>query len=370
MEAIRRRTGHGLLALLLVLGALLGMSAAPAGACACGAMADPEGDRSDASVQEETAVLSLRDGTETIILSLELDAEARGATLIMPTPSVPTVAEGDPSTLRELAVATAPRQEQELDWWGTPFWLAGSADGGGAPGAAAPTGAARIHSQQRLGAFEVVVLDGTAEAVSGWLAQNGYVLEESVLALLPAYAEDGWTFTAVRYAEDVDVSADVSPLRFDFPATELVYPMRLSQAASQEQQVHLFVLGEEPVRRSDGSAAQQSVERPWIANPAHLDWTWSDDTLRELTADAEGRPGGAMVTEFRISGEPSSFTSDMTFATDSEDPWVVPTRTVTVPVEVAGIPAGWLLVVAGGLLVVLTLYGVGATAAAVRARRR
>ncbi|GAA1712568.1 DUF2330 domain-containing protein [Brachybacterium phenoliresistens] len=356
------------LALLVLAAGVLAGAVAPAGACACGAMADPEDSRSDAAVTRETAVLSLREGTETIILSLELDAEAPGATLLMPTPAVPTVTEGDASTLREVAVATLPRVEHELDWWGE-----GRGGGDGAPGAGAggaPEAPVTVHSRERVGDFEVAVLDGSAEGVSTWLSSSGYVLPQEVLDLLPVYVEDGWTFTAVRYAQDVDMSRDVSPLRFDFASDELVYPMRLSQAARSTQEVHLFVLDPEPVRRTDASAAQQSVQRPWIADPTHVGWTWSDGTLRELSQDGEGRPGRAMVTEFTIRGEPASFTTDMTFAADPADPWIVPTRTETTTVRVAGIPAGWVLVAAAGTIGVLVLYGAGMTALAVRRRRR
>ena len=360
----------------LVLAQLLLGAVSPAGACACGAFIDPADERTGANVLEETAVLALSGGTQTVVMGLELDAERTGSTLLMPTPTVPEVSAAEAGTLREIQAATAPREEVELDLWGTnPF--AGpeaGADGG------APTGAPEVtvHEQSRVGDYEVAVLGGEADGVRDWLGENGYELPEPVSALLDPYAEEGWTFTAIRYAEDAELSGEVEPLRFDFASEELIYPVRFSQAAESEQTLHLFVLGEEPMRRTDASAAHQEVERPWIADPTVHDWVWTDATLRELTgtelAEHGASPNGerfpGVVTEFEIRGEPESFTTDLVFAEDPDAEWVVPTETVTHTVTVAGIPVGWLLVAAGVITVLALGVAASALAAALRMRRR
>lgn len=210
-----------------------------------------------------------------------------------------------------------------------------------------------------------------------WLTENGYALDAELSALIDPYAEDGWTFTAIRYAEDAVLSGDVEPLRFDFATDELIYPMRFSQAAETAQHVHLFVLAETPMRRSDASAEEQQVDRPWIGSPTHHDWTWSDATLRELAGvdlgdaatDEESPVRFRTVTEFEIRGEPESFTTDLTFAADPGAEDVIPTVTTTKLVAVMGIPVGWLLVLAGIVTIAAILIAVGATARAGRARR-
>lgn len=364
--------GAALLLAQLVLGA-----AGPAAACACGAFIDPEDARTEANVLQETAVLSLREGTETLVMGISLDAERTGSTLLMPTPSVPEVTAGQSGTLREMARATAPREVVEYDLWGGNPFLAGSGDGAGGEPEGAPTGAVTVHEQERIGDYEVAVLGGEAEAVSTWLAENGYALQESVEALIGPYAEDGWTFTAVRYASDAVLSGDLAPLRFDFATDELVYPMRFSQAAATTQSVHLFVIGDEPMRRTDGSDAGQQVERPWIEEPARHDWSWSDATLREMTgADLPQYPEHGeserqeVVTEFEIRGEPESFTTDFTFGADPEAEYVLPTMTVTEEVQIAGIPVGYLLVLAGAVTLVAVVVAAVALTVVVRGRRR
>lgn len=352
---VKGRAGHRrplLLVFALIASALTVLTAPAAEACACGAVADPIGDEGG-TVIEETAVLALIDGTETIVMGLGLDAATPGATLIMPTPTPPEVSAGEAGSLRELGRATAPREQVEYTIWDAPGLRSGL-PGSGNSATPDDVGAdpVQVISRQRVGEFDVAVLGGTADAVSAWLGENGFSLTPEVLSLLPAYADDGWTFTAVRYADDADVSGPEQPLRFDFASAELVYPMRLSQAAEVTQRIHLYAIGAEPMRRADAAARSQMVKVPWIGDPVREGWSWSDSTLRELTgADAaEQDPGmrGAgergYVTEFVISGEPSSFTTDVVLEPDPEAADVIPTFTRTEVIEVLGVPVGWILV--------------------------
>ena len=371
-----RRWFCGLLAGALLMAQLVLGAASPAAACACGGVLDTADRPDGANVMKETAVLSLRDGVETIVMGLALDAERVGSTLLMPTPAVPEVSAAQSGTLREMTAATAPREVIEYDFWGeSPF---GAGAGGGAPGTGVTEGAQpTVHSQERIGDYEVAVLGGEADGVRNWLTDNGYALSEDLSALIDPYSADGWTFTAVRYAADAVLSGDVEPLRFDFETDELIYPMRFSQAAETAQTVHLFVLGETAVHRTDSSAAQQEVNRPWIGSPTSNDWTWSDATLRELAgedlgdaAQSQERPAAyRMVTEFEVRGAPDSFTTDFTFVPDPEAEDVIPTYTTTKVVAVMGIPVGWLLVLAGVITAGSLLIAVLATVVAGSRRR-
>lgn len=368
-----------LLAGAVLLAQLLLGIASPAAACACGGFVDPADRPDGANVMKETAVLSLRDGVQTTVMGLALDAERVGSALLMPTPSVPEVSAAQSGTLREMAAATAPREVIEYDYWGeNPFGAgAGSGDGVGTSAPGEGQGEAIVHEQSRIGNYEVAVLGGEADGVRAWLADNGYALPEELSVLIDPYAEEGWSFTAVRYAEDAVLSGDVEPLRFDFATDELIHPMRFSQAAEESQHVHLFVLGETPVRRTDSSVSQQDVSSPWIGAPTSHDWTWSDATLRELVGadlrydpETEEHPvRHRVVTEFEVHGDPESFTTDFTFAPDPEAEDVIPTYTTPELVTLAGVPVGYVLVLAGLVTVAAVIVAVLAMAYAARARR-
>lgn len=377
-RASRRRIPLLALITAVLLGQMLLGIASPASACACGGFVDPADGRGGADVVRETAVLSLRDGVETIVMGLALDAERVGATLLMPTPAVPEVSGAHSGTLREMAAATAPREVIEHDLWGeNPFRAGAGGEAGGMP-PGEDTGAPTVHAQERIGNYEVAVLGGEAEGVRTWLADHGFALPEELSALIDPYAEEGWTFTAVRYAADAVLSGDVEPLRFDFASEELVYPMRLSQAARAPQTVHLHVIGETAVRRTDGSAERQEATRPWIGSPEDHGWTWSDATLRELTGvglppdpETDELPvRHRVVTEFVLhEAPPESFVTDLSFAPDPAAQDVIPTVTTTEVVAVAGVPVGWLLVLAGLVTVAALLLAAGASVLALRSRR-
>lgn len=373
-EVARRRSLRALLAGLVLLAQVALGAASPAAACGCGGFVDPLGDGHDANVLEETAVLSLRDGMETIVMGLSLDAERVGSTLLMPTPTVPEVTAGSSGTLREMAAATAPRERIEYDIWGSLGFGAGGGLGGAGSG---PPGKATVHSQEQIGNYEVAVLGGDADGVRTWLEENGYALAEDLSTLIDPYAEDGWTFTAIRYAEDAVLSGDVEPLRFDFATDELVYPMRFSQAAETAQRVHLYVLAEDPVGVERGTNAALRIDRPWIGSPTGLGWHWSDETLREMAGEtaepgtsSEEQPYYWTVTELEISGAPDSFTEDLVFAEEPYTATVIPTYTTTRTVTLAHIPVGWYLVFAGVITIAAIVVSVLSLRSAARARRR
>lgn len=367
----RRGRGMQLLLALLLAGpwwAVLGI--APASACACGAFASPADQRVDTVVTQETAVLSHRDGVETMIMSLDVAFDAAGTTIIMPTPSVPTVTAGSADTLDEMAVATAPREKVEHTIWGS--LLAGSGSGGdaAAPGA---TQGVTVHQQGRIGDVEVAVLDGSVDGVTAWLGENGFALPDTVAAELPAYVADGWTFTAVRLADGVEITGRMDPLRLDFPSETLVYPMRMSHAAGNDQMIHLFLIGDEAYRRTDAAASSQTTERPWVADPYEQGHTWSDPVLREMTgydptATYDPEEGPAMVTEFVVTAAPETITTDFVFEPDPGAAELVPTYTVTEVITVAGIPVGYLLVL-GGVVVSALLVAAAAAFVIVRLTR-
>lgn len=340
----------GRLLLAMACGLLAVEGSAPAAACACGAFADPAGQHERRVIEGETAVISLSGGVETMIMGLAIDVDARGTTILMPTPSVPEVTAGSGDTLPEMARATAPRERVERTIWGP----LGGMDAGSGPGAGITPDGVTVHQQGRIGQLEVAVLDGSVEGVTTWLAENGYQLPEPVVAELPGYVADGWTFTVMRLADDAEITGALDPRRLDFATDRLVYPMRLSHAAEDPQHVTVFVIGDEAVRRTDASAAQQTVRRPWIADPAQHGHAWEDPTLVEMTGDA----GPAVVTQVDVDAEPSTITTDFTFEPDPRAAEVVPTYTTTEVITVLGIPVGWLLVLGGMVALPVVVAGV------------
>jgi hypothetical protein len=161
-----------------------------------------------------------------------------------------------------------------------------------------------------------------------------------VSAQLAPYVDEGWSFVALKLTSDEPFDGALDPIRFTFESDELVYPMRMSAAATTEQTVRLYVLDEHRVDITDGAGGGLAVDPQvvWAGPVEHPD-------LVEL---------GTYLTAIELSfyDPASQITSDLHIAQAATDETVIPTRTVTEIVQVGGVPLGWLIVVLSVLVVI------------------
>jgi hypothetical protein len=269
MSAMTRHVARGLAILLATAGCLAFQSAAPAAACACGAFAPTLDQRVD--MAEEVAMVKFSDGQETISMRLTVDSVTRETGLIFPTPAPATVALGDNAPFEAVRTQTAPIYITEYDWWGSSITLfAGAAPPDGS------AGAPQVLSVTDLGPFQATVLAADdAAGLTAWLDANGYGLPESVTALLGDYVDRGWYFTALKLVSEEDLTGALDPVVFTFDADEPVYPLLLSQAATQQQNVFLYVFAD---HRQDALWEGTTVDAMevtwagWVTEESLLEW--------------------------------------------------------------------------------------------------
>lgn len=319
-------------ALLLAVPGLL--IASPAGACACGGIAsnDPA-----AQVSHETAIISMNGARETIDMRLSMRSVRSDAALIVPTPAPATVSAGDAALFDKYEKISAPRTESRRHWWSR------SSDGDGATGgAAAPTGAAggsgpEVVSRVQLGPLDITTLSGgDLTGLQKWLSGNGYQLKPDVIVALAPYVAERWSFVAIKLTSGIALSGPLDPIRMVFDSAELVYPMRMSAAATGTQMVDLYVLADHRQQRSDSDATRQQGQ---VLYAGHLD-------------------DGRYLTTIRTTiTTPQSISSDFHFTGAADD---TPYQRVSYrdsDVTIMGVMAGPFLV-AAGVAIVLTLTGV------------
>lgn len=330
-----------------------GLLAAPgAMACACGGFVGPDGSRQ--TVQQETAALHWDGTDETIHLRLTTQGVGDDAGLLLPTPNpAADVALGDEELFSDLAAASAPRWEERQHLFGPPelFGDAGDSAAGGAPG----DGAVQVLSTQDLGPLETAVL--TADdpgALDEWLTEHDYVMNERFESVVTPYVEEGWAFVAVRLtAEGQTISGDLPPLKVTFPSDELVYPMRMSQAAVDTQSTRTYVLSDHRVTRTDPTGSSGQAKLLFAG---------------ELTADQAQSPELAAIVaqapylttlEQEFVNPQAQIVSDYVFAADDTDePFqrVIYTDSYLIPIDVAIILAVLVLgLVGGGIAIVMVV---------------
>jgi hypothetical protein len=218
--------GRLLLAPVIILLALL-----PSAASACGIPLN-------ARIASERALLVFDGQSVSMTTSMGLEPTEPNAAVIFPVPAAPEVDQpvGGDQLFTYLEQATAPliQVEQRYRWgFEPPFEAVGS---GLAPGGVAVLG------RETLGGYDVARLTADdPQALNRWLTENGFTLPEGAEPILAAYVAEGWSFVAVRLAPDAP-GGSLAPLRMRYPATELIYPMRLDSLSDQVVGIDLYIV--------------------------------------------------------------------------------------------------------------------------------
>lgn len=336
MTAPPRRSVLALSALALAAAGVI--AAPPAQACACGGFVAPEG--YDSQVYREQAVLQWDGVRETVVVELGALSDAPTMGLIIPTPTPATAALADPAMFTELDVLTAPQPVVDrYRWWpDRDFGDSASApEAGGVP-------PVQVLGEVRLGPLDVTTLAASdAEALRDWLDAQGFELPDTFAEALEPYIADGWSYVAARIAPEAEASFDgtLDPIRLTFDSDELVYPMRLSAAATTAQRVRTFVLADHRMQRTDATDAQRPAELTFAGS---VDAATIDSTeLADLVA------GGSYLTvhENDFATPESQIVSDFVFDVAPDDVPYVQTYSVVADKRIGPFYAGPVLAVLG-----------------------
>jgi hypothetical protein len=279
--------------------------AAPSRACACGAAVAPQG--SHATMNHEVALVHWDGTTETIVMQLAMNASTDNIALVVPTPAPATVTSADKAAFTELDSLSAPQIVKHRHWR-VGLALSSTARHAAARAPGAPT----VLNQVHLGPLEVTTLaGGDVAGLQKWLSDNGYAIRPEVSDALGPYFRDNWSFVAMKLTSNAPIVGGLNPVRMTFPSSQLVYPMRLSVAATNTQEVTVFTLSDHRQQRTDPDAATQSTEVQFAGNVANA---VHDPLLRELAANH-----GAFLTKIVVNAKPEQITSDFSFGNAPND---------------------------------------------------
>lgn len=256
----------------------------------------------------QKALIIYEDGVETLVITAVFEGSARDFGWIVPVPNKPEVEKTRVDIFEDLAEMTMPRKNlldkimypEEIDYYqkgstDSAMWM--PAEGG------SPRSTIVVHEEKRVGIFDIAVL--TAEKVEDledWLDENGYELphpdskdevwiqdddpvydyndnyenEDIVIvpeppsrrrstgidrsrAILQDYIDAEWFFVAVkvdnRFIDDANANvaggrggtSEISPLRFTFETSDLIYPMRITSLSNSGIDTTIYTLTDEKV---------------------------------------------------------------------------------------------------------------------------
>lgn len=285
-------------------------------------------------------------------MQLALSADTNNVALVVPTATPATVTEGDRATFAELDTLTAPRVQQRRHW-------VLDRTGSGAPApleAAAPRGPTVVN-QVHLGPLEATTLaGGDLSGLQKWLDDNGYAIRPAVSDALGPYVRDGWPFVAMRLTSSDPIVGGLNPVRLTFESSHLVYPMRLSVAAPNPQQVTIFTLSDHRQQRTDADAAAGAAQSVQVEFAGNISADVRDPLLRELTANR-----GGYLTKMQVNiPKPAQISSDFAFGNAANDDAyrqvICVDRDVVIPIELI-VFAGFLFMVIAATVIVLVVRG-------------
>jgi len=231
----------------------------------------------------QRAILSWKDGVETLVISSALDSEAQTLGWIIPVPAVPTTMEkATPGALKTLDFCIQPKITHDLLrvvratiiamfvanlLWGTwlfkrkrfgdlllvvaiLFVLTGlllPALGTAGAGAATKASSVQVEKTATVGSYAISILrPSRPDGLDGWLAANGFAaLPEAAGSIIADYISQGWVFAAIKLTRGESGTNAPHPIKLTVASKEPVYPMKLTAIAGGKPGFELFVIGDD-----------------------------------------------------------------------------------------------------------------------------
>jgi hypothetical protein len=248
-------------------------------------------------ITAQHAVLSWKDGVETLVISSALDSEAQKLGWIIPLPAVPEkIEKATPGALKTLDFCIQPWITHDLSravgaavvvvfvgnllvatWlfkrkrfrdllilllvlfvlYGLMLPALGPAGG------AAVTRASdvRIEKTAAVGAYTISILrPSRPDGLDAWLTDNGFAaLPEVAGQTIAEYIAEGWVFAAIKLTRSESGANVPHPIKMVFPSKDAVYPMRLTAIAGGAPRLELFVIAND--RASCGMLKEKFCDR-------------------------------------------------------------------------------------------------------------
>jgi hypothetical protein len=199
----------------LVLAALFAASwaAAPTSAWACGAMVSSNG---QAEMSGFVSLVSADGAGEDIVTAIAYGGQTADFGWLMPLPAAPQITRANTSGLAAAARITEPPYYRRQNF--VPLPMMGAA----APGAGGVVDLGRTV----VAGIEFVTLQASGtDALSRWMAANGFAYHGQQAQALGSYLQRGWVVVAARLTREVASTGTSISVRLRFPSATLVYPL-------------------------------------------------------------------------------------------------------------------------------------------------
>lgn len=239
--------------------------------------------------------------TQHFVRQAKFDTEAPDFGFVVPTPSVPELAEADETVFGLLADYLFARLQT----------LGGDSRGGSAGG----KGSVEVIQVKQVGDYVATTIrakDG--KSLAEWLGENGIVSRAALESWCGYYAKQKWVFTAFRYSGSVLGSVKAQAVRLSFKTNRPRYPYKMpsdTTATDRARPMSLYFVGPSEVYgRLSGTETNWTTAAPWTQE-------FSGEIVREVGEMVGLKPTSfpdqATLSFFRITDHKYGFDRDVEF---------------------------------------------------------
>jgi hypothetical protein len=194
-----------------------------------------------------------KEGVETFTVQPKFEGNALDFGMVIPTPSRPKLDEMPRDFFKELAVFTILKRREYPQSKLLPIEVKekaskseGKGQGRGA-GHTTRTSTVKVLEAGVVGSLDYkIITAGRADDLYAWLKANKYAYKGDE-ATLDHYVKQKWFFTAMKIDtmqmkrnKDGSYAGEVTPTRFQFASTKLVYPLKITQLSVKDRTEALF----------------------------------------------------------------------------------------------------------------------------------
>jgi hypothetical protein len=266
--------------------------------------------------------------TEHFIRKASFTSAADDFGFLVPTPSLPELAESGNEAFPFLLKLTEPERKKVP----LPSSTGCSCSKTPMPKADAQAGVS-VRLEKEVAGFHAVVLEArSADALVAWLKERGYAFSPAVQAWAKPYVEAGWMITALKVAKDGKEKKDLAAaaLRLTFHTDRPLFPYRepdsgdaAKSLGAHRRLLRIYFLADARYR------GKLTCEVPWTGKAAWANRLKADDrrkVLELLQLPAATGPAEWWLTEFedhwpyRVAPDDVYFARDPDQSTLARDP--------------------------------------------------
>lgn len=321
------------------------------------------------TIPAQRAVLSWKDGQETLVISSALDSESQKLGWIIPLPAVPkTIEKQTPGAINTLDFCIQPKithdytegivlasyfffvtnlvlatllfKEKPLEYLLVELFVFGVLPGLMLPACGAMSDRAakvQVVKTAAVGSYQISILKSEKIGdLNAWLIENGFAAfpttAESVVA---DYISNGWIFAAIKLTRDEAGINAPHPIQMTFAAKKPVYPLKLTALPGGSTAFEIFVIANDRAacENLDLEFCDKFQEDDWTVHGYDNDGERSRDEKRKCfvgksTNQIIGHPAicslmwnDCILTKFTGTIAAADMTSDMQFNWESFSPY-------------------------------------------------